>query len=175
MTISKETRRSTAHWVTIGLFASAMAYGWHLNNKIAENYKWRESATPIIDRLDTATVVARADDGLILRWSAGATRLFQYSEGDVFGKTIDMLMPASMREQHKEFMARPTADGVKRIRCWAVKKDGSIFEAMVAVRWAGEGKQRFVHATIDLPEKIEELPPVPRSELLDDEQRKIAD
>lgn len=173
MTLTKETRQSTAHWLTLGLFALAMAYGWHLNKKIAENYKWRESATPIIDRLDTATVVARADDGLILRWSAGATRLFGYSEGDVFGRTIDILLPASMREQHKEFMTRPTADGVKRIRCWALKKDGEIFEALVAIRWAGEGKQRFVHAQIDLPDKIEELPTVGVEALSPDERERI--
>jgi PAS domain S-box-containing protein len=38
--------------------------------------------------------------GLILVWNAGAVRLFGFSESEALGQSLDIIMPASLRERH---------------------------------------------------------------------------
>src|SRR4051812_42359819 len=42
--------------------------------------------------------------GIILSFSAAAERMFGYSEADVLGENVDMLMPSPDRERHDGYL-----------------------------------------------------------------------
>ena len=53
--------------------------------------------------------------GIILSFSAAAERLFGYSESDVVGRNVSMLMPSPDRERHDSYLARYLTTGERRI------------------------------------------------------------
>jgi PAS domain S-box-containing protein len=71
-------------------------------------------------------------EGLIQNFGAIAQRLFGYSEQEVQGKNVSMLMPEAYRQNHNSYLARYLATGEKRIIgigrvVVGQRKDGSIF------------------------------------------------
>lgn len=71
---------------------------------------WRSILATVPD----AMVVIDAA-GLILSFSAAAERLFGYSEAEVRGRNVELLMPSPDREKHDSYIRRYLATGVPRI------------------------------------------------------------
>jgi two-component system sensor kinase FixL len=96
------------------------------------------------------------EHGLIQVYNAACARLFQYSEAEVLGQNVKMLMPAPYREGHDDYLSRYKRTGEARIvgigrEVSGQRKDGSTFPMYLSV---GDGmlhgKRAFVGIVHDL-------------------------
>ena len=91
----------------------------------------------------TPDAVLLADyNGTILLWNQAAARLFGYSEEDVIGQPLTLLMPPRYREAHQAGMTRLAATGEARVmgrtvELHGLKKDGTEFPLELSL---GSGK-----------------------------------
>jgi two-component system, LuxR family, sensor kinase FixL len=99
------------------------------------------------------------DDGLMISFSTAAERLFGYTQAEVLGKNVSMLMPSPDRERHDEYIARYKATGVPRIIgtgriVTGLRADGSTFPMKLSVGEAHTADQRlFTGFVQDLTEQ----------------------
>jgi two-component system sensor kinase FixL len=112
--------------------------------------------------------------GAILSFSATAEKLFGYSEADVLGKNVSMLMPSPDRERHDSYIERYLETGVPRIIgigrvVTGLRADGTTFPMKLSVGEAQVDEERiFTGFVQDLTEtrnfeaRLEQL----RSELI---------
>ncbi|WP_243445823.1 sensor histidine kinase [Polymorphobacter arshaanensis] len=127
--------------------ASALTFG-------ASDAYWRS----ILSTVPDAMVVIDAA-GHILSFSAAAERLFGYSEAEVRGRNVDLLMPSPDREKHDAYMARYLESGVPRIIgigrvLIARHRDGSTFPIELSIGEAATPEGRvFTGFVRDLTER----------------------
>lgn len=107
--------------------------------------------------------------GEILSFSAAAERLFGFSEAEILGSNVNVLMPSPDRERHDAYIHRYLWTGEKRIigigrTVIGQRRDGTTFPMELAVGEAStEGARVFTGFIRDLTEKhnaeqrIEEL------------------
>lgn len=123
----------------------------------------RERRTHLQSVLDTvldATVVIDTA-GIMSSFNISAERQFGYSQDEVIGKNVSMLMPSPYREQHDAYLARYLSTGEKRIIgvdrvVVGRRKDGSTFPMKLAVGEVRSGDKVFFTGFIrDLTERAE--------------------
>ena len=68
----------------------------------------------ILDTVPDAMIVID-ERGLILSFSAAAVRMFGYSEAELLGENISLLMPSPDRERHDHYLENYLATGERRI------------------------------------------------------------
>src|SRR5262245_10009712 len=91
-------------------------------------------------------IVLADGDGKILSWNRTAERLFGYTEGEVLGQPLAMIMPAEDRESHQRGLERVKVTGVsplagKTIEVYGLRKDGSKFPIELSVStWKSDGQ-----------------------------------
>ena len=88
------------------------------------------------------------DAGLILSFSAAAERLFGYTEAELVGRNVSILMPAPYREQHDSYIARYEATGERRIIgigriVTGLRRDGTAFPMELSVGEARDDGHRI--------------------------------
>ncbi|WP_231478119.1 PAS domain S-box protein [Sphingomonas sp. UNC305MFCol5.2] len=99
------------------------------------------------------------DAGKILSFSAAAERLFGFTEAEVRGRNVSMLMPSPDRERHDGYLDRYLSTGERRIIgtgrvVVGERRDGSTFPMELAVGEAlTEGDRIFTGFIRDLSEK----------------------
>lgn len=114
----------------------------------------------ILDTVLDATVVSTRD-GTIVSFNAAAVRQFGYSEDEVVGQNLRVLMPEPYRREHDGYIARYLDTGEKRIIgvdrvVVGRRKDGSTFPMKLAVGEMHSGGQTFFTGFIrDLTEREE--------------------
>lgn len=97
--------------------------------------------------------------GLILSFSAAAERMFGFSEAEVLGENISMLMPSPDRERHDSYLDNYRRTGVRKIIgigrvTTARHRDGNTFPIELAVGEAAVGNRRIFTGFIrDLTER----------------------
>ena len=96
-----------------------------------------EDLHALIDTVPDAMVVIDAR-GTIMSFSQGAERMFGYSEEEVLGENVNMLMPSPDREQHDGYLHHYIETGEKRIIgigrvTTARRRDGSTFPINLSV------------------------------------------
>lgn len=163
-------RQTAGYYLWLVAVCAIVAISVWVNRSILRHAAEIDKLSATVDSLDTAVVLVNAKTGHIVRWSGGATRLFGWDEGETFGQPMDMLLPPSMRERHRDRLMNASGVGVKRIECWAQRKDGTIIRVTVSVRGADEGFNRFVLATIDVSDLVEQLPSLGLEVLTPDER-----
>ena len=94
------------------------------------------------------------EDGRILSFSAAAEKLFGFSEAEILGENVSILMPSPDRERHDGYLAnyRRTGDrkiiGIGRVTT-ARHRDGNTFpiELSIGEAWLGERRifTGFIH------------------------------
>jgi two-component system sensor kinase FixL len=101
------------------------------------------------------------EQGLITSFSTTAQSLFGYSETEVIGENVSMLMPEPHHSAHDAYLRRYLETGEKRIIgigrvVEGLRKDGSLFPMELSVGEARTGDHRaFTGFIRDLTEKFE--------------------
>jgi two-component system sensor kinase FixL len=112
----------------------------------------------ILSTVQDAMVVIDPE-GTILSFSAAAERMFGYSEADVLGENVSMLMPSPDRERHDGYLHRYKTTGERRIIgigrvTTARRRDGSTFPIELSIGEARAGEERLFTGFIrDLTER----------------------
>lgn len=60
-------------------------------------------------------IISTTSDDKIVFWNKGACNIFGYTEGEVLGKPVTMLMPPSLRKRHREGVKRFLKTGIPKI------------------------------------------------------------
>lgn len=97
------------------------------------------------------------EKGVILSFSAAAERMFGYSEDEVVGRNVSMLMPSPDRERHDSYLERYLETGERRIIgigriTTAVHRDGFTFPIELSVGEAHDEERIFTGFIRDLTE-----------------------
>src|SRR6266571_2066463 len=110
-------------------------------------------------------IVSIDHEGAIAEFSPAAERMFGYRRADVIGRNMaDLLVPPSLRQPHRDGMARYLAGGEskilgRRVEITAMRADGSEFPVEIAIaRVQLPGAPMFTGYIRDLTErkKVEE-------------------
>jgi PAS domain S-box-containing protein len=76
-------------------------------------------------------IIAADQDGIIRFWNPGAQRLFGYPAQDAIGRSLDLIIPERLREQHWQGFRRVVETGNSRygdddvLAVPAIRKDGT--------------------------------------------------
>ena len=101
------------------------------------------------------------EQGIILSFSAAAEKLFGYSENEVVGENVSMLMPPPDRDRHDKYLSNYRRTGVRKIIgigrvTTARHRDGNTFPIELSIGEAKVGSRRiftgFIH---DITERQE--------------------
>lgn len=101
--------------------------------------------------------------GTVLSFSAAAERMFGYSEAELVGKNVKVLMPPPDRERHDQYLTNYLTTGKRKIIgigrvTTALHRDGSTFPIELAVGEAWLGEHRIFTGFIrDLTERQQTL------------------
>lgn len=121
----------------------------------ASEARWRS----IIDSAVDGIIVIDAH-GAIESFSQGAVRLFGYSEDEVLGRNVSLLMPSPYSEEHDQYMGRYLATGHARIigigrEVTCLRKDGRTFPAHLSVgEITIDGDRKFTGILHDLTTRV---------------------
>lgn len=129
--------------------------------------------TALTDRLNASearwrAVIDSAVDGIIVidahgrieSFNPSAERLFGYTQQDVIGRNVDMLMPAPYREEHDTYMSRYLATGRAKIigsgrEVEGLRRDGTTFPLHLSVGEITRGSERkFTGIVHDLTARV---------------------
>ena len=149
----------------IGLSVAGMGEMLHHARRLMDNTEANLEARDahlrsILDTVPDATVVIERD-GTIVSFNAAAIRQFGYSETEVIGQNVSVLMPEPYRQEHNGYLQRYATTGVKRIIgidrvVVGRRKDGSTFPMKLAVGEMKTGDKVFFTGFIrDLTEREE--------------------
>lgn len=116
---------------------------------------WRSIIRSAVD-----AIVLIDDRGRIEAFNPAAERLFGYSEADVVGKNVSMLMPQPYRGEHDDYLARYLATGDKKIigvgrEVTGQRRDGTTFPLHLSVGEAEvAGERKFTGVIHDLTARV---------------------
>ena len=152
---------STAIAVTIAALGVLLGRSREAVRQSHESLRAREAhLRSILDTVLDATVVIERD-GTIVSFNAAAVRQFGYSEAEVAGQNVRILMPEPYRREHDGYMHRYLTTGERRIIgvdrvVVGRRKDGSTFPMKLAVGEMQSGGKTFFTGFIrDLTEREE--------------------
>jgi PAS domain S-box-containing protein len=103
--------------------------------------------------------------GIVTSFSASAQRIFGYSEDEVIGRNVSMLMPQPYRSEHDGYLARYVATGVARVigigrEVTGRRADGRHFPLELSIsETTHDGKPLFIGIVRDITERkrVEQL------------------
>jgi PAS domain S-box-containing protein len=117
--------------------------------------RWRAVVDSAVDG-----IVVIDTRGCIEAFNHGAERLFGYTEQEILGRNVDVLMPSPYREEHDAYLARYVTTGKARIiglgrEVRGMRKDGTTFPLHLSV---GEmivgGARKFTGILHDLTSRV---------------------
>jgi sigma-B regulation protein RsbU (phosphoserine phosphatase) len=112
----------------------------------------------IVDSLLDSLVIID-EQGIIVSCSPSTKLMFQYSEEELIGKNINILMPSPYHEEHDGYLEKYRNSGIKNIlgqerELLAKRKDGQIFPVRLLVNQVKTTNRRiFVGLLSDLTER----------------------
>ncbi len=101
----------------------------------------------------TEAIISASSRGKIVSWNRGAQTTFGYSEEEVLGRPLTLLMPPRYLTSHETSMARLRASGAstlmgQTVEMEGLRKDGSEFPLELSLSAWEAGKERFYTAII---------------------------
>src|SRR5262249_39839165 len=121
----------------------------------ASDMKWRSIIESAIDG-----IVVIDKHGTIETFNPAAEQLFGYTEQEVLGRNVSMLMPSPHREEHDGYIARYLETGTAKIigigrEVTALRRDGTTFPVRLAVSQVTvDGEPRFTGILHDLTARV---------------------
>jgi two-component system sensor kinase FixL len=121
----------------------------------ASEGRWRSIVQSAVDGIVVIDAYGRIE-----AFNAAAERLFGYSEQEVLGQNVNILMPQPYRDEHDRYLARYLATGVKKIigtgrEVAGQRRDGTTFPLHLSV---GEitvgGEPKFTGIVHDLSARV---------------------
>ena len=112
----------------------------------------------IIDSLLDSLIIID-EHGIIMSCSPSTTSMFQYTDKELIGKNLNILMPSPHHEEHDGYLKNYRISGVKKIigkerEVMAKRKDGHIFPVRLMINEVKtENSRIFVGALGDLSER----------------------
>src|SRR3954453_12351379 len=112
---------------------------------------WRSTIRSSVD-----AIVLIDSRGRIEAFNPAAERLFGYSEAEVLGRNVSMLMPEPYRREHDAYIERYLSTGERRIigigrEVTGQRRDGSTFPLHLSVGEADvDGERKFTGIIHDL-------------------------
>lgn len=122
-------------------------------------------ATTLVREAADAIVYADAD-GVIRFWNAGAARIFGFREDEAVGRSLDLIIPESLRERHWHGFRNTMRTGESRygagdvLAVPALRKDGMrISVEFTIVPFRGDGGQMVGIAAVlrDVTSRFEQV------------------
>jgi two-component system sensor kinase FixL len=119
----------------------------------------RQVLAAIFDSAVDGIVVIDAG-GLIEAFNPAAERLFGYSEREVLGRNVKMLMPAPYRDEHDGYLARYRQTGEARIigigrEVQGLRRDGTVFPLHLSVgEMSVDGETKYTGMLHDLSARV---------------------
>jgi two-component system, cell cycle response regulator len=110
--------------------------------------KFRNIAETAVD-----AIVLASGEGNIIFWNKSAQQIFGYSEEEILGKPLTVLMPEQYREDHRRGMNRMTSTGESKYfgritEMQGITKDGSVFPIELSVSMWKKVEGMFFSAII---------------------------
>jgi two-component system, LuxR family, sensor kinase FixL len=128
-----------------------------LENRLrASEARWRAVVESAVD----AIIVIDAH-GCIEAFNPAAERLFGYTEPEVVGRNVNMLMPSPYHEQHDDYLERYQRTGIHRIigtgrEVTGLRRDGTTFPLQLSVgETSVAGERKFTGILHDLSARVE--------------------
>ncbi len=123
----------------------------------------RDSETRFRSVAESATdaIVAADQQGVMISWNRGAERIFGYTEPEVVGKPLSILMPERFRELHDQGIKRVVSGGVaasrligSTVEVVGLRKDGREFPLELSLATWDTPNGRFFSGIIrDISER----------------------
>ncbi|MFN2475385.1 MAG: PAS domain S-box protein [Chthoniobacterales bacterium] len=104
-------------------------------------------------------VISSGSDGSIIFWNSGAAKIFGYSEEEMLGQELELIMPERFRAMHRMGMARFLASGEARVigktvELVGLRQDGSEFPIELTLStWKAEESVFFTGIIRDITER----------------------
>ena len=104
-------------------------------------------------------IIAADSKGLIISWNQGASTIFGYSEEEILGRPLTLLMPEIHRAAHEKGLARHVATGEshvigKTVELTGLRKSGDEFPLELSMASWTNGSDRFYSGIIrDITER----------------------
>lgn len=121
----------------------------------------RESEIRFRSVVESATdaIILADDEGVLVGWNASAATIFGYSEAEVLGQPLMMLMPDHVRWSHQQALVRlsatePTRLLGKTLELTGCHKNGTIFPLELSLATWLQGERRWYSGIIrDITER----------------------
>ena len=121
----------------------------------------RESEAKFRSVMESAidAIISGDAEGLIRSWNSAATVLFGFTEAEVIGQPIDMIIPERYKEAHQTGIHRVSSGGPshvigKTVELAAVRKDGSEFPVELSLAtWFLDDERYYTGIIRDISER----------------------
>lgn len=177
---------SMVYWITLVAFAAVVlimgallrlwrqqrrTYQLELQLRSAAMVEESEERYRAVMQTANDAIITADSTGNLMKWNASAEHMFGYSEAEVSGRALTMLMPERYREQHSMGLTRVAAGGLahiigKTVELAGQRKDGSEFPMELSLAQWRTAKGWFCAAIIrDITERAQEAKKLVASEL----------
>jgi len=121
----------------------------------------RESEAKFRSVMESAidAIISGDAEGRIRSWNSAATALFGFTEAEVIGKPIELIIPERYRESHQKGVHRVSSGGPthvigKTVELAAIRKDGSEFPVELSLAtWFLDEKRYYTGIIRDISER----------------------
>ena len=121
----------------------------------------RESEAKFRSVMESAidAIISGDAEGRIRSWNSAATALFGFTEAEVIGQPIEIIIPERYRQSHEEGIRRVSSGGPshvigKTVELSAIRKDGSEFPVELSLAtWLLDEKRYYTGIIRDISER----------------------
>ena len=127
--------------------------------RVDEELRKNEERFRSVVQTATDAIITADASGKIVTWNQGAQNIFQYSETEILGQLVSILMPEKFRDQHQAGMDRLAAGGEAHIigqivKIVGLRKDGAeIPIELVLSNWQSGKEIGFTGIIRDISER----------------------